>query len=166
MRVMTVRQPWAWAIIHGHKDVENRIRNIAGDYRGPVAIHAAKSGDYGALSDPELAAAVQRHSEVTGEQWRYEDLPRGVILGVVTLTRVHSTAVHNSEGCTRTGQRTGLCSEWARHGHHHLELSTPRALTEPIPYTGALGMRRLTPAMIDQIRTALTNQQEGTRNHV
>lgn len=41
MRILTVRQPWAWAIIHGQKDVENRVRNIAGDYRGPVAIHTA-----------------------------------------------------------------------------------------------------------------------------
>ena len=40
MRAMTVRQPHAWAIIHGGKDVENRTRNIAGSYRGPVAIHA------------------------------------------------------------------------------------------------------------------------------
>ena len=30
MRVLTVRQPWAWAIIHGGKDVENRVRNLAG----------------------------------------------------------------------------------------------------------------------------------------
>ena len=41
MRVLTVRQPWAWAIIHGGKDVENRTRNLAGAYRGPVAIHVA-----------------------------------------------------------------------------------------------------------------------------
>ena len=44
MRILTVRQPWAWAIIHGGKDVENRVRNIAGDYHGPIAIHAAKAG--------------------------------------------------------------------------------------------------------------------------
>jgi hypothetical protein len=24
VRVLTVRQPWAWAIIHGGKDAENR----------------------------------------------------------------------------------------------------------------------------------------------
>ena len=29
MRVLTVRQPWAWAIIHGQKDVENRVRSLA-----------------------------------------------------------------------------------------------------------------------------------------
>lgn len=43
MKVLTVRQPWAWAILHGGKDVENR--NWSTEYRGPLAIHAAKSFD-------------------------------------------------------------------------------------------------------------------------
>lgn len=42
---LSVRQPWAWAIIHAGKDVENRsapaIRNM-GHCTCPVAIHAAK----------------------------------------------------------------------------------------------------------------------------
>lgn len=46
MRILTVRQPWAWAIIHGGKDVENRVRNIAGDYRGPIAIHVGLQHDH------------------------------------------------------------------------------------------------------------------------
>lgn len=37
---LTVRQPWAWLIIHGGKDIENRSRGI--HYRGPVLIHAAR----------------------------------------------------------------------------------------------------------------------------
>lgn len=42
---LSVRQPWAWAIVHGGKDIENRsvpaVRNM-GHCKGPVAIHAAK----------------------------------------------------------------------------------------------------------------------------
>lgn len=49
MKVLTVRQPWAAAIIHGGKDVENRTRNLAGSYRGPVAIHAGLAYDEDAL---------------------------------------------------------------------------------------------------------------------
>ena len=45
MRALTVRQPWAWAIIHGGKDVENRVRSL-GPYRGPVAIHAGLALDH------------------------------------------------------------------------------------------------------------------------
>lgn len=38
---LSIRQPWAWAIIHAGKDVENR--NWRTDFRGPVCIHAAKA---------------------------------------------------------------------------------------------------------------------------
>ena len=49
MKAITVRQPWAWAILHGGKDVENRTRNIAGSYRGPLVIHAGLALDKAAM---------------------------------------------------------------------------------------------------------------------
>lgn len=39
VKALSVRQPFAWAIIHGGKDVENRTWHS--DFRGPVLIHAA-----------------------------------------------------------------------------------------------------------------------------
>lgn len=36
MRILSVRQPWAWALVDGWKDVENRSWRTA--YRGPIAI--------------------------------------------------------------------------------------------------------------------------------
>lgn len=41
MRALSVRQPWAWLIVHGPKRVENR--DWATHYRGPLLIHAAKT---------------------------------------------------------------------------------------------------------------------------
>ena len=38
MKALTIRQPWAWAIIFDGKDVENRSWNTS--YRGDLAIHA------------------------------------------------------------------------------------------------------------------------------
>lgn len=38
---LTVRQPWAWCLVHGHKPVENRSWKT--NIRGWVAIHAAKA---------------------------------------------------------------------------------------------------------------------------
>lgn len=38
MKAITVRNPWAWAIVHGTKRIENRSWTTA--YRGPLAIHA------------------------------------------------------------------------------------------------------------------------------
>lgn len=37
---LSIRQPWAWAIINAGKDVENRDWKTK--FRGPVCIHAAK----------------------------------------------------------------------------------------------------------------------------
>jgi hypothetical protein len=40
MKALSVRQPWAWAIIYALKNVENRGWPI--HYRGDILIHAAK----------------------------------------------------------------------------------------------------------------------------
>lgn len=40
MKALSVRQPWAWLIIHAGKDVENRTWYT--HYRGPLLIHASK----------------------------------------------------------------------------------------------------------------------------
>jgi len=54
MKTLTVQQPWAWAIIHGPKRIENRSR--ATRHRGPLLIHAGKSrarlGSLGAVEPP------------------------------------------------------------------------------------------------------------------
>jgi hypothetical protein len=39
-KALSIRPPWAWAIAHARKRVENRGRRTK--YRGPVAIHASK----------------------------------------------------------------------------------------------------------------------------
>lgn len=41
MKALSVCQPWAWAIIHGAKRIENRSWRTR--YRGPLLIHAGKS---------------------------------------------------------------------------------------------------------------------------
>lgn len=38
---LSIRQPWAWLIVAGHKDIENR--SWQSQYRGPVLIHAGKT---------------------------------------------------------------------------------------------------------------------------
>ncbi|MCU0912991.1 MAG: ASCH domain-containing protein [Planctomycetes bacterium] len=40
MRALSIWQPWAWLIIHGGKDIENRSWPTY--YRGPLLIHASK----------------------------------------------------------------------------------------------------------------------------
>lgn len=38
---LSIRQPWAWLIVNGFKDVENRTWPT--NFRGPVLIHAGKT---------------------------------------------------------------------------------------------------------------------------
>ncbi len=38
MRALSIRQPWAWLIVNGHKDIENRSWRT--NYRGPFLVHA------------------------------------------------------------------------------------------------------------------------------
>lgn len=43
IRALSIQQPWAWLIVNGHKDIENRTWRT--DRRGRVLIHAGKSFD-------------------------------------------------------------------------------------------------------------------------
>lgn len=40
MKALSIRQPWAWLIVNGFKDIENRSWDTK--YRGLVLIHASK----------------------------------------------------------------------------------------------------------------------------
>lgn len=40
MRALSIRQPWAWLIVNGYKDIENRVWSTR--YVGPLVIHASK----------------------------------------------------------------------------------------------------------------------------
>lgn len=42
MKALSIRQPWAWAILHAEKRIENRDWKGPPSYRGPLLIHAAK----------------------------------------------------------------------------------------------------------------------------
>lgn len=138
MRILTVRQPWAWAIIHGGKDVENRTRNIAGDYRGPVAIHAGR-----VPFDPWGPVAEALH-QILGWIPGADRLIYGAIIGVVDLT-----GAHHPWACYYPYDDK-LCSRWADIQCIHLVLANPRPLPEPIPYKGALGLREL-PAEVEAL---------------
>ena len=155
MRILTVRQPWAWAIMHG-KNVENRVRNIAGRYRGPIAIHVALSEQVNAFSN----AAARDELNVAANRWYDSFDPEdglvppwrqnlGHIIGVVDLVDVHESPAlvgcHYDGSAAHGSMQARLCSPWAEKGARHLVLENPRPLAEPIQYRGALGLRALDP---------------------
>ncbi|MBD8477587.1 hypothetical protein [Microbacterium sp. CFBP 8794] len=139
-----MRQPWAWAIVHGGKTVENRTRNLAGSYRGPIAIHVALREDEAGWEDPTFRKAWASSPAMTALKSFYRPLSPmwahfGQIIGVVDLVDVHAAL-----DCM-TQDRDGdwkVCTEWSERAGHHLVLANPRALDEPIPWKGGLSLRR------------------------
>jgi hypothetical protein len=74
MKAISIRQPWAWLIVHGYKDVENRT--WATKYRGPILIHAGKT------LDPEFDEVCEVLREELGiEVPPRKELRRGGVVG-------------------------------------------------------------------------------------
>lgn len=151
MRVLTVRQPWAWTIVHGSKNVENRRTNIAGDYRGPVAIQAGLVVESDASRVWDLPGYLSARDASTSQVRRRLDV-RGAILGVVDLVDVHRARRHYKpiDGTPWVMECTDqpCCAPWGEREAHHLVLENPRPLSEPLPFKGALGLRSLQPATV------------------
>ena len=55
-KALSIRQPWAWAIMYAGKRVENRSWYTP--YRGPIFIHAGLNVDHGAVADLESEIAA------------------------------------------------------------------------------------------------------------
>lgn len=71
MKAITIKQPWAWAVIFGGKDIENR--SWVTHYRGPLLIHAGAAY----RADVLLPKGVHVPDR--------DDLDFGAIIGVVDL---------------------------------------------------------------------------------
>lgn len=155
MRAVTVRPPWSEAIIRLGKDVENRSRNIAGSYRGPVAIHAGLRVDPFAYDHHEFQVVNRIASGWGGYQPHHD---RGAIVGVVDLVDVHHADGCGTQGEDQLGPWHEICSPWAMADHWHLVLVNPRTLREPIPFRGRLGLWHLP----NQIITRITEQLGAT----
>lgn len=125
MKALSIRQPWAWLIVHGGKDIENRTWSTR--YRGPVLIHAAKGMTNTEWSDAwafahgtgasvkALAAGVTR-----------DTIERGGFIGIADLTDCRGPAQAHQ-------------SRWHMQGCFGFLLANVRSI--PLtPYRGALGL--------------------------
>ena len=83
MRALSIRQPWAHAVVHCGKDIENRCWTTA--YRGQLAIHAGASCTASAYA--EVREWIGRNAPSAKVPAR-ADLQRGGLIGVVTLVDV------------------------------------------------------------------------------
>lgn len=120
MKALSIRQPWAWLIVNGHKDIENRCWKSG--FRGKILVHASKGrcreSYETAAKHCELASAM---TSKTIELPAFEDLERGGIVGTVEIT-----------GCVERSRSPWFLGEFG--------FTLENAKTLPFrPYKGALG---------------------------
>jgi hypothetical protein len=74
VKALSIKQPWAWAILYAGKEIENRSWRT--QYRGPLVIHA------GAQPHPDatMPRGVRKYTP--------DEIHYGAILGVVDLVDV------------------------------------------------------------------------------
>ena len=126
MKALSICQPWAWAILHAGKNVENRTWPTW--YRGQLLIHAGKSRRYYDAEDPDdwmEAYGVKLPS--------WSDMPQGAIVGVATVVDCVAVGLNLPYFLPGSGPNVWAEGPWC------WLLSGVRAI-DPIPFRGAQGL--------------------------
>ncbi len=121
--VLSVRQPWAHAIFHNGKDIENRTWKPRKPCR--LLIHAAKTFDEEGL---ERLEAMRMKLPAT--------FPVGDIIGAVDYL----------------GWVTNSDSDWAISGYYQWMIARPQRARPPIPVLGRPTLFRPPPGWRDSFR--------------
>lgn len=116
MKALSIRNPWAWLVIHGGKDVENRTWSTK--YRGPLLIHASATMTSSDRDACFLFLQSLPFQVVVPEPWTVE---MGGIIGQVDIV-----------DCVRESQSPWFC------GPYGFVFANPRPLPFR-PIRGALG---------------------------
>lgn len=130
-RVISIWQPYVWAMTAGHKKIENRKKSTP--YRGVVYLHAGKSYSRDA------------HDWMTEEMNLRvpEELPRGAIIAVATLKDVIDD------------DPAGIYGRWFVPGKFGLIFTRPKLLKKPVPHKGQLGLYQASSSLRRQVERQL-----------
>ncbi len=86
MKALSIKQPWAWAIIHAGKRVENRDWPYPPKHRGPLLIHASKTFDHEGFDWIRLnAEKLGLHDLLFNENFRPGRFDMGGVIGIVDM---------------------------------------------------------------------------------
>lgn len=160
MKALTLTQPWATLVALGAKRVETRSWRT--NYRGPVAIHAAKS-------TASIGGAIGLHALVSREPFRryvYDiTLPRGSVVAVCELVDVVSTDERGGTGAWLKHVGAGLeegSEKWRAvirdehgfgnygRGRYAWLLADVRPLDPPMPWPGRQGLWNLPDGVLEE----------------
>lgn len=120
MLALSIRQPWAWLILHAGKDIENR--DWPTRVRGRILVHAAKGMTREEWDDAAALSAWVDHSKGRQRREVPKALDRGCLVGTVEI--VDCVEVHPSP--------------WF-FGRYGFVLRDPLPRLVQIPYRGRLG---------------------------
>ncbi|HBF85892.1 MAG TPA: hypothetical protein DD420_40045 [Streptomyces sp.] len=126
IRGISIKQPYAAAILTGAKTIENRPRPWR---TGWVLLHAGQQIDKPALRLPLVARTIRDRALVTG-----------AVVGIGRIT-----------GCHQDPDAAPPCSPWAHPGAWHLVLVDVQELPLPVPARGQLGPWRPTTDLLGQV---------------
>jgi hypothetical protein len=130
MKAISLRQPWASLVAYGLK--QHETRHWPTDYRGPIAIHAAKRLDLAGAPDRLCQSAF-------GFAWM-DGLPLGAIVAIAHLTAVARSQDVIAE-LTRADQAAGNFGP----ARYAWRLEDVRALKAPVPCIGRQGLFNWSP---------------------
>lgn len=133
---LTVRQPWAWAIVAGLKDVENRTWSTK--RRGLLGIHAGLRVDSAGFEFlRSLGIELPAH------------LPTEALVGAVDLVAIADDSP----------------SPWAFLDCRHWLLDSARMLDRPIPMRGKMGLFGAPASVADAFRHTAGDLHESASDH-
>lgn len=142
MKALTIDAPWAWAIVHGHKRVENRTWRT--NHRGPLAIHAGRS-----TRSDAAAAAVFAELGIQAPTGEDLDLLRGRVLGVVDVVGVANYPPDTAgDGLGDEAAPPWLANDPFATGPRCWVLANPVALSDPNLFSGKQGLWTLPDGLI------------------
>jgi hypothetical protein len=132
VQALSIKAPWLWAIVAGHKTIENRSQVT--HVRGRVLLHASKGCTAREYGD---AAAFMFDRCGIASVPELDALPRGAIVAAADIV-----------DCV-----TASSSPWFV-GEYGWVLANVVALTAPIPCSGKLGFWRVPDEVAAQVRKA------------
>ena len=140
MKVLSLRQPWAWFVINGGKRIENRRWNTR--FRGDFLIHAAKGMTRAEYEDARymLEDVCGIASPIPDQLPSHETIQRGGIVGaarLIDVVRPRHERCDCAGGC-ESHYPPGV--EWRWHMREQFGFIIDRVASLPFtPLSGSLG---------------------------
>lgn len=152
MRAISLWEPWGSAIALGLKKIETR--HWSTKYRGPLAIHCAKTREHADFIRDPLVAAFFHEVGI----YRESQLAFGKVVAVCTLVDVVTTDVL----ATMAGEITAKEEAFGNYdlGRFGWKLANVKRLEQPFEHRGAQGFFNVPDELLPSVSSATAEVQK------